>query len=174
MKKFGSCLAVLALILAFAVATRAQPGRMGRGGKDFSFWNSSRIVEELELTEEQIDRLEEIEYRFRKDSIDPRSRAEEARIEFDYLLSRNSTSPDQLQDLVEILSKATARLEELGLKKRISIREVLTDEQWEELVSARRRIGRKMREGFRRMGRSRSGSGRGMRRLEREGDSEEE
>ncbi len=141
----------------------AQPGGGQRGGPQhgFTFWRSEKVIEELSLTPDQIQQLEEIEYSNRMESMDPEARLKKARLELDHLLSQKTLSSEKIASLTEEITSVSAERVKIGLKKKIEIRKVLTPEQWTQIKRERERRIKRMRSGWR-GGPQRKGKGRGM------------
>jgi len=170
MRKLYWCLLGVPILIGLASYSIAQPGggrmekgRMGAGRQGFTFWKVEKIVEELAITPDQIQQLDDIDYNFQMDSIDPEARIKKARLEMDHLLSQDSYSDEKADGLVnEIIAGSSDRIK-LGLNRQIAIRKILTPEQWDQLQQMKEKRGRMMKkrsggqEGKRRQG----GGGRG-------------
>ncbi|MFH1037549.1 MAG: hypothetical protein V1789_02625 [PVC group bacterium] len=143
MKRWITTLVMAPVLLGLVAPVMAQPGGVRPGG--FPFWKNEKIVEKLALTPDQIARLNEIDYTFRMDSLDPDTRLKRARLELDHLLSQDTCSADDTQRMGEEISAATAALAKLGVNKQISVRQVLSSDQWSQLEQGRQHRRRQMR-----------------------------
>lgn len=174
MKKLYWLLLGVPLLIGVASYSIAQPcggqrggGRMGGGREGFTFWRVEKIVEKLSITSEQVEQLEDIEYKFQTDGIDPEARLKKSRLELDHLLSEDSYSDQQIAGLIEEITAGSSERLKLGLNKQIAIRKIITPEQWSQLKEMREKRSRKMRMGKKRSsvfggGRGNGGEGRGM------------
>ncbi|MEA1928781.1 MAG: Spy/CpxP family protein refolding chaperone, partial [Candidatus Auribacterota bacterium] len=154
------------LMLGIASYSIARPGsgNWGGGGQGFTFWKTEEIVEELSLTPDQIQGLDEIEYTYQEKSIDPETRMKKARLELDHLLSQETFSEEEIGRLVDEITAGSTERIKLGLNKQIAIRGVLTSEQWSRIRQMRENRSRRMR-----MGKKLSGGSKGVRGHGREG-----
>lgn len=170
MKKLFWCLIGVPVLIGLVSPAIAQPGggqRGGGGGRGgqhgFAFWKMEKVIEKLSLTPDQIQQLEDIEYNFRMEGIDPEARLKKARLELDHLLSQDTFSTEKVELLTEEITAASGERIKIGVKKQIAIRKVLTPEQWTRLERERERVLRRMRGGRKgqRGGPQREGKGRG-------------
>ncbi len=171
MKKLYWCLLGVPILIGLASYSIAQSGggRMGNGGMGggqhgFTFWKVEKIVEKLAITPDQIQQLDDIDYTFQMDKIDPEARIKKARLEMDHLLSQDSYPDQKATGLVDEIIAGSSDMIKLGMNKQIAIRKILTPEQWDQLQQMKEKRGRKMmrkrsedQEGRRRHG----GEGRG-------------
>jgi len=174
MKKLYWLLLGVPLLVGVASYSIAQPGggqrgggKMGGGRQGFTFWKVEKIVEKLAITPDQVQQLDDIEYKFQMDGIDPEARLKKSRLEFDHLLSQDTYSEQDIGRLVDEITAGSSERIKLGLNKQIAIRKVLTLEQWSQLKQMRGKRSRKMRMGKKRSGgsgggRGHGGEGRGM------------
>ncbi len=152
MKKWLWCLVAVPVALVLVSPALAREGRMREG---FDFWKSKRIVEKLDLSDEQIGELEEVDYENRKAAIEVKARLESARLELEHLLAGDTVPEAETSVLVDRIADARRDQVKLRLERRIKVRGILTSEQWEKLEKSRRRMARKMKgrrsgeEGFR-------------------------
>ena len=120
-------------------------GRMGAGRQGFTFWKVEKIVEKLAITPDQIQQLDDLDYNFQLDSIDPEARIKKASLEMDHLLSQDSYSDEKADGLVdEIIAGSSDRIK-LGLNRQIATRKILTPEQWDQLQQMKEKRGRMMK-----------------------------
>jgi Spy/CpxP family protein refolding chaperone len=152
MKKLYWCLLGVPILIGLASYSIAQPGggqmgkgRMGAGRQGFTFWKVEKIVEKLAITPDQIQQLDDLDYNFQMDSIDPEARIKKARLEMDHLLSQDSYSDEKVDGLVdEIIAGSSDRIK-LGMNRQIATRKILTPEQWDQLQQMKEKRGRMMK-----------------------------
>jgi len=147
MKKLYWCLLGVPILIGVASYSIAQPGggRMRGGGQHgFTFWKVEKIVEKLAITPEQIQQLDDIDYNFQMDGINPDARLKKARLELDYLLSQDTYSDQKITDLVDEIAAGSSEKIKLGLNRQIAIRKIITPEQWDQLQQMKEKRGRKM------------------------------
>ncbi len=178
MKRWIGFLLGLPVLFALAVPAMAQPGGMAGKGREhgFIFWKNEKIVKKLALTPEQIGKLDEIDYQFKLDSLDPATRLKRAKLEMDRLFSQSTFSAEDAARLSDEISAATATLTKLGISKQIAVRQVLSADQWSQLEQSRQHRMRGKKEGDRdehKGGPSEEGHGKGMMRMHRQGDRDE-
>ena len=169
MKKLYWLLLGVPLLMGVASYSIAQPGggqhgegRMGSERQGFAFWKMEKIVEKLAITPDQVQQLEDIDYKFQMDGVASDGQLKKARLELDHLLSQDTYSDQDVGRLVDEITAGSTERIKLGLNKQIAVRKVLTPEQWSQLRQMRANRSRKMKM---RMGQGRksgSGGGRGM------------
>jgi len=155
MKKLYWCLLGVPILIGLASYSIAQSGggRMGKGGMGggqhgFTFWKVEKIVEKLAITPDQIQQLDDIDYKFQLDKIDPEARVKKARLEMDHLLSQDSYPDQKVTGLVDEIIAGSSDMMKLGLNKQIAIRKILTPEQWDQLQQMRQNRSRKMKKNW--------------------------
>lgn len=157
MKKFT----IITLIAAFAIsaAVLAGPGMGRRGGCGFDephhFGQRGpgmrggpghhqpgpgmllRFSDELDLTEEQVDRLETLQTQFSKDMIDRRAEAKKARIELRSLM-RGDAPESEVEAAIDNVTRLRGENMKTRYRHRQQIESVLTEQQLEQLEEMRR------------------------------------
>ena len=139
MKKLWLGAVVVLVGLGVTTLVSAQPGP-----RNFSFWKSEKMVEKLSLTEEQVAKLENIDYNFQKASIDVNARLKSAQLSLDHFLSGEKIRKQKLEGLVDELAQARGEQTKLLLEKKIAIRRVLSLEQWQKVEQGRERLRHRM------------------------------
>lgn len=157
MKKFT--IITLVAVLAISAAVLAGPG-MGRRGdcnvagshhfgqRGCGMGNGSgthqpgpgmllRFSDELDLTEEQVERLETLQTQFSKDMIDRRAEAKKARIELRSLM-RGDASESEVEAAIDNVTRLRGENMKTRFRHRQEIESILTEEQLDELKEMRR------------------------------------
>lgn len=175
MKKAILLIALLAGTFAFAQdpspAPAPPPGpRMGRGmmgmpGQGFGpmarggWWKNSQIAAELKLSDQQKQQLEKTFTDYRLQLIDQRAAVEREETKLQPLMDADQLDKAKISTQLDSLIAARSKLEKTAAMMHISMREILTPEQWKQLQSmhaqrrgmgAARGEGRGMRPGMRR------------------------
>lgn len=152
MKKFYWSLLLVPALLVMLSDSFAQPGggHLGRrsGGREshsFAFWRVENVVEEISLTPTQIQQLNDVEYNFRMGSIAADARLEQARLELDHILSKDTYSEQKTTELINEITAAGTEKIKLDLTKYLAIRGILTQDQWSQLDQMKDNRLRKMR-----------------------------
>jgi Spy/CpxP family protein refolding chaperone len=99
------------------------------------WWMNERVADELGLTEDQINQLEEIYVEYNKTVIQLRADVEEKRFDLDYMLKQEDFNVDEVEVAVDELMKAMTALEKYEIMTRVRILDVLTPEQREKLIN---------------------------------------
>lgn len=158
MKK--SWLGIVVVLVGLGIVTQAAAQR---GPRRFAFLKSEEMVEKLSLTDEQVTRLEAVDYKFRKASIDVNARLKSAQLSLDHFLSGENVNKQKLEGLVDEIAQARGEQTKLSLEKKIAIRGVLSLEQWQKVEQGRARLTRRMRNQRRDGDRGRRNRGEGSR-----------
>ena len=115
-----------ALLLASAAIAQAQPMAMPPG----KWWQRPEIVQELQLTSDQQQRLDAVFRAAANDLIDTKASIEKLQLAIRGELDRPQIRRAELQRIVGQLNAARGRLFELELMMLVDMRGVLQDEQW--------------------------------------------
>ena len=94
---------------------------------------------ELELTEDQITRIDEVQYASRVDEIARRADLERAELELDREMRKPAADESAVLRLFDAVHEARGQLERLHLRTRLKIRGILTPEQHQRLEDLQRR-----------------------------------
>jgi len=138
--------AVVVLVgVGIASLAAAQPGP-----RHVAFWKSEKMVEKLSLTDEQVTKLDNIDYKFQKSSIELNAGLKSAQLSLEHFLSGEKIKKQQLEGLVDEIAQARGEQTKLMLQKKIAIRKVLSLEQWKKIETGRAHMRRRM--GNRRQG----------------------
>jgi Spy/CpxP family protein refolding chaperone len=110
------------------------------------WWEIPRISEQLGLTHEQTERINEIWTEHRKQLIDTRGETEKAYLDLENLLGKTTVDTQQAYQLAERLGQLHAKQAEQRLKMTIDTRQVLSVEQFEKLKDMRSAWAKILRE----------------------------
>ena len=115
-------------------AGEMMPGRMGpgMGGK---WWNNADLAKRLNLTDQQVQQMEQIYQQHRLKLIDQVAAVQKQEVLLEPMLSADR--PDETQVLAQIdkVAAARAELEKSNARMLLGIRQVLSAEQWKQLKS---------------------------------------
>jgi hypothetical protein len=117
-------LIIVAVLLASTVIADAQQLPPGK------WWRKPEVVQRLELTKEQQDRLDEIFRGAADDLIDAKAAVEKLQIAIRGELDRAQVRRPELQKIARQLSEARGKLFERELMMLVDMRGVLEEEQW--------------------------------------------
>lgn len=113
--------AALFALGAIAHAQQLPPGK---------WWQRPEIVQELQLTNEQQQRLDQVFREAANDLIDAKAAVEKLQIAIRGELDRPQVRREELQRIASQLSNARGRLFERELMMLVDMRGVLTEQQW--------------------------------------------
>lgn len=137
-------LTVAALILAATMAqAQLPPGK---------WWQRPEVIQELQLTREQQDRLDEAFRAAANDLIDAKASVEKLQVSLRGELDREQLRRAEIQRIAGQVSDARARLFERELLMLVDMRAVLTGEQWNRMRSRLDQFKERRGEGQRPMG----------------------
>ena len=103
---------------------------MGPGGM---WWKNPRIVERLSLTADQTRKMDDIVEHSRLDLIDLRANLEKQQVMLGPLMDANPVDTAKASAQIDKVANARADLEKANAKMLLSIRGVLTPDQWTKL-----------------------------------------
>jgi Spy/CpxP family protein refolding chaperone len=111
---------------------RAEMGgfHMGPGGM---WWKNPRIVERLSLTADQTKKMDDIVEHSRLDLIDLRANLEKQQVLLGPIMDTNPVDTAKASAQIDKVANARADLEKANAKMLLSIRGVLTPDQWTKL-----------------------------------------
>lgn len=176
MRKALKATAVMAVVAMLAAAgfaetavARGMGGKAGRGmrmGMQMGgaggmgiqrLLNNPEAVEEIWLTDTQVDRLREISTGSQRESIRTRSEVQLLQLDLKSLLQQDNPDIKKIDSLIDNISAKQAEMKKSRIHSMLEMKDVLTDEQQDKLKEY---IATKMKE--RRSG-NRSGRGKGGR-----------
>lgn len=114
-----------------------MPAMQGRAGmmrlRDGKWWKNAELAQKLNLTDQQIQKMEDIYQAHRLRLIDQVAAVQKAEVTLQPMLEADR--PDETQVIAQIDKVATARaeLEKSNARMLLGIRQVLTPEQWKQL-----------------------------------------
>lgn len=113
------------------------------GGK---WWHRPGVKDTLQLTPDQIDKINKIWMEHKKRLIDIKSDIEKAYLDLENMMSKPTTDRQETYKLAERLGQLHSRQIENRIKMGIDIRQELSIEQFEKLKGLRREFTRRLRE----------------------------
>lgn len=122
------------LLLLGPVVAAAQVPRPPEPGPDLgAWWKNSEIVRELGLTGEQVRRIEQIFLEHRLKLIDLQAQVAREEVQLQPLIEADQVDEPKVLAQVDRLLSARMQLEKTNIRMMLSIRQVLTTEQWRKL-----------------------------------------
>lgn len=118
---------ILAAILAATLGATAQQLPPGK------WWQREAVVQNLQLTNEQQDRLDEIFRAAANDLIDAKGAVEKLQVALRGEIDRPQLRRQEIQRIAARLSEARGRLFEREMLLLVDMRSVLTEEQWRKM-----------------------------------------
>jgi Spy/CpxP family protein refolding chaperone len=112
----------------------------GRGERGM-WWKNPEVVQQLSLTPEQVRHMDTIMEQTRLQLIDLRANLEKQEVMLEPMLSANPVDTAKASAQIDKVAQARADLEKANAKMLLSIRAVLTPEQWTKLNDRRGRRG---------------------------------
>jgi Spy/CpxP family protein refolding chaperone len=95
------------------------------------WWYNARMIKELELTQQQVQKIDGIWIENRKVLIGLRAEHDKVQVDLEDLIARPAVDEAALRSKVDQLYKAKADVEKATLLMRLKIRDILTPEQQE-------------------------------------------
>jgi len=103
-----------------------------------TWWKNSEIVGELQLTGDQIDRIEHTFFDHRMQLIDLRAELEKEEMRLQPLMGMDQPDEAKVGAQIDRVLAARGRLEKANAMMMLAIRRILTVEQWKKLEEIRR------------------------------------
>ena len=140
-----ACVLALAAALAAtgASALGDERGPGGGGTHHAKFWRRDKIRHQLRLTDDEIDKLEDILARNRQGLEDMKADVKKKRATLDALLTDDRTDEATILGQVDLIEHARAKLGKARVTILLEMRGVLTPEQRRQLVQLRDKDKRK-------------------------------
>lgn len=110
-------------------------GSMGMGGR--GWWNNTRMIEQLKLTDDQRKAMDAILLQHREKIIDLRSNLEKAELAMQPLMSADTPNDAAIIAQIDKVVAARAELERANARFLLAIRDKLTADQWKQIQAAR-------------------------------------
>ena len=140
---------VLLTILILSAVVFAQPkGRdMGGGG----IGGIMMLADKLDLTDDQIEQIENLRYDMQKRNIDLKANLEKARLELGKLMREDKKDRKKILAQVEVVNGIEGDLNIARVEGMLDVNDILTETQRKTLEEERRKIGGMHDEGCRGM-----------------------
>ncbi len=143
-KKLGAGLIVLLTALCFipAAAGAFTPGggrqEKGFGGKGIhppalGLWRNPQMVQELEMTEEQIKELKDTDFTSREKHLALRAQLDGLRLHMEKAFSGDAVDPATVLATAEKIADLKGKLYLQNIESRLALRKILTADQIKEL-----------------------------------------
>ena len=113
--------------------------RLGPGGM---WWKRPEVVQRLNLTPDQVKRMDDIFQQSRLKLIDLHANVQKQEVMLEPMLSANPVDTAKAQAQIDKVADARAELEKANARMLLSIRAVLTPDQWTKLTEQHRTGGR--------------------------------
>jgi Spy/CpxP family protein refolding chaperone len=104
-------------------------------GPSLQIWKNPQIVEKLGLSEEQIDNLKEAEFSMKENHLELRSQLNELNLEMEQAFSEKPVDDTKVLELAKKMSELRNELFMDRIESRMKMTEILTDEQFEQLMA---------------------------------------
>ena len=126
-------LAALPAALLLALPAPAQMLEMPAG----KWWKRPKVVETLQLTAEQQQRLDEVFSKNRRAFVDLKADVDRRTIDLEELLSAHDVDPKKVAAASESLEQARGRLGKARTMMVVEMRGILTEAQWKQILDRR-------------------------------------
>ncbi len=120
---------ILTALLAVGIAAAAHAQQLPPG----KWWRRPEVVQQLELTREQQNKLDDVFRGAANDLIDAKASVEKLQVALRGELDRTQLRRPELQRLAGQITQARGRLFERELMMLADMRGILSEEQWSEL-----------------------------------------
>lgn len=111
-----------------------MPPVRGFGG---SWWRNSELAEKLNLTDQQKQQLEKTFLDYRLKLVDLRADVEREELKLQPLMDADTLNEGQISSQLDTLLAARMKLEKTNAMMNLSMRKILTVDQWKQLRSMR-------------------------------------
>jgi Spy/CpxP family protein refolding chaperone len=119
-----------ALLLCFGLAISAY----GQNRANFPWWNSPVVVNDLNLSQAQTQKIRQIVRSYRARLLDARNNVQKAEGDLEDLLNDPDPNIESAHPIIERLATARAESSRVFLEMSVQLRNVLTFDQWRQLV----------------------------------------
>ena len=117
------------------------PGQHGPGG----LWRDAKLVEHLQLSDEQVESLKQTDFAFRERAISIKAEAEKGQLELDRALSEQNLNESAVKKTAKKLGDLQSQMFVLQVEHKLAVRKVLTDQQVDKLEKLRPPFAREKR-----------------------------
>jgi Spy/CpxP family protein refolding chaperone len=115
-----------------------MPAPMARKGPDLgAWWKNSDVVREIGLTEQQVSQIEQTFFDHRLKLIDLKATVEREETRLQPLMEADQVNETQIGAQIDKVLAARGALEKANVMMMLSIRKVLSVEQWKKLENIR-------------------------------------
>jgi Spy/CpxP family protein refolding chaperone len=146
-------IAIFLLIGFFLVPTvvfafRGGPGKSERGmgmprkgmqGGSFFIWNNAKIVEELELSDEQIGKLKEADFAMKENHLELRSQLNRLNLELQKAFSEETVNDPEVLEMANKMAEIRSKMFMDRVEARLKMTKILTDDQYKKLETLQQR-----------------------------------
>ena len=132
--KISKVLVMTLAVLALAGGAWTQELKLPPG----TWWENPRLVERINLTPEQQEKIRNLVYQHAQRMIDLNAEVKHRGLELKDLVDRSTFKPSEVRAAFAAFQKARADLEQERFELMLSVRQVLTDQQWKELRQMRK------------------------------------
>ncbi len=152
MKRTALLATIAVIAVALAATAWAQHGRQGKGAPPHrgvavgEWWNNPQVQDELNLTDEQIDALEDAHASFEKTAKSLRFDIQQARLDLERAFSEERVDAKRVNELAKKLASLQGKLTEARISLRLKVSQILTYEQRQKvqkLIQHRARLHRR-------------------------------
>jgi len=142
------------LIIGLVAIVYAQPMFKGMGqgrgmgqGKGLNLLQNPKVKEKLQLTDDQINKIKEVNQDIQKKLIELRAKDEIANIELQSLLDSASIDKKAVEAKIDELGKIKTEIQKTEINRRIAMKEIFTPEQQQKIKDfIGNRIGQRIKE----------------------------
>jgi len=110
---------------------------LGGQGDHGRWWNNPKMVEKLNLTDDQRKSMDATFLAHRESLIDQRGNLEKAELELEPLMSQDTPNEAQILAQIDKVAQARAELEKANARFLLEIRGKLSPDQWKQLQADR-------------------------------------
>ena len=154
MKKFICSIVVVIFILSMADLVLARGGRDGSrlGMPRHQWWQNEKIVNELDLSEDQISKINKISQANRRQLIKLRSEIQLVTLDLEAVMDAKDFDLKKAKAIVDKIDKIRSQMGQQKMNGLLEIRNVLTQDQYLKLKLKGKQRGRKHGRGGRDQG----------------------
>jgi len=120
-------------IVLLALPMKAQMPDLPLG----KWWKRPRVVDVLNLSADQQERLEDVFSKNRRSFVDLKAEVERRMIDVEELMSKKDSDPKKVGAAVDALEQARARLGKSHTMMVVEMKAILTNEQWQRILDRR-------------------------------------
>jgi len=146
------------LIIGLVAFAYTQPMFRGQRalGKGSAILENPKVKEKLQLTDDQINKIKEVNQDIQKKLIDLRAKEEIAQIELQSLLDASSIDKNAIENKIEEFGKIRTEIHKSEVNRKIAMKEILTPEQQQKIKDF---VGKRFAQGFKQGQQGRGGQG---------------